>query len=75
MEPAAYNLLGAGIAMMGTLGAGIGLGLLFSAWLGGIARNPQAADKISGIGFIGFAATELVLLLCFTIAILLIYAV
>lgn len=75
MEPVAYNLLGAGIAMIGTLGAGIGLGLLFSAWMSGIARNPQAADKISGIGFIGFAATELVLLLSFVVAILLIYAV
>lgn len=70
-----YNLLGAGIAMIGTLGAGIGLGLIFSAWLSGIARNPGAADKMSGIGFIGFAATELVLLLAFVVAVLLIYAV
>jgi F-type H+-transporting ATPase subunit c len=75
MEPVAYNLLGAGIAMLGTFGAGIGLGMLFSAWLTGIARNPQAADKMNGIGFIGFAATELVLLLAFVVAILLIYAV
>lgn len=75
MEPVAYNLLGAGIAMVGTLGAGLGLGMLFSSWIQGIARNPQAADKISGIGFIGFAATELVLLLGFVVAILLIYAV
>lgn len=76
MEPTSMmNLLGAGIAMIGTLGAGIGLGLLFSAWLTGIARNPSAADKMSGIGFIGFAATELVLLLSFVVAMLLIFAV
>ena len=70
----ALNLLGAGIAMVGTLGAGIGLGLIFSAWITAIARNPAAAPKLNGIGFIGFAATELVLLLGFVVAFLLIQA-
>ena len=75
MDAAAMKLLGAGVAMIGTLGAGIGLGLLFSAWLTGIARNPAATEKMNGIGFIGFAATELVLLLAFVVAMLLIFAV
>ena len=75
MDATAYKLLGAGVAMIGTLGAGIGLGLLFSAWLTGISRNPGAADRMNGIGFIGFAATELVLLLAFVVAMLLIFAV
>ena len=75
MDPVAAKLMGAGIAMVGTLGAGIGLGLLFSAWLSGIARNPAAAERMNGIGFIGFAATELVLLLAFVVAMLLIFAV
>lgn len=71
MDPQAAKLLGAGIAMIGALGAGIGLGNLFSAWLTGIARNPGAAKQMNGTGFIGFAATELVLLLCFVISFLL----
>ena len=70
MEDNAMKFLGAGIAMVGTLGAGIGLGLIFSAWFGAIARNPATEAKVSKYGFIGFAATELVLLLCFVVALM-----
>jgi F-type H+-transporting ATPase subunit c len=66
----AIKLLGAGVAMIGSLGAGIGLGLIFSAWITAIARNPAAESKFSKIGFIGFAVTELVLLMCFVISIM-----
>lgn len=69
------KLLGAGIAMVGSLGAGIGLGLIFSAWISAIARNPSAEGKFRQIGFIGFAVTELVLLMCFVIAVLLMFVV
>jgi F-type H+-transporting ATPase subunit c len=70
MEGNALKLLGAGIAMIGTMGAGIGLGLIFSAWITAIARNPAAESKFSKIGFIGFAVTELVLLMGFVISIM-----
>ncbi|MEJ0061619.1 MAG: ATP synthase subunit C family protein [Alphaproteobacteria bacterium] len=72
MENNSLALLGAGIAMIGAFGVGIGMGNLFSSWITAIARNPAAAPKFNGIGFIGFAATELVLLLCFVVAFLLI---
>lgn len=72
MEGNAIKLLGAGIAMIGSLGAGLGLGLIFSAWIGAIARNPSIEGKVRTIGFIGLAVTELVLLLCFVVAMLLI---
>ena len=75
MDSSGLKLLGAGIAMIGSLGAGIGLGLIFSAWITAIARNPLAESKFSKIGFIGFAVTELVLLMCFVIAVLLMFAV
>lgn len=74
MDGSAMKYLGAGIAMIGAYGAGIGLGNLFSAWLTGIARNPAAAEKLKQTGFIGFAATELVLLMSFTVAALLIFS-
>ena len=70
MEGNALKLLGAGIAMIGSLGAVIGLGLIFSAWISAIARNPAAEAKFSKVGFIGFAVTELVLLMCFVISIM-----
>ncbi len=75
MEGTALKLLGAGVAMIGALGAGIGLGLIFSAWISAIARNPAAESKYRQIGFIGFAVTELVLLMCFVVAVLLMFAV
>ena len=75
MEGSALKLLGAGIAMIGSLGAGIGLGLIFSAWLSALARNPAGEAKYRQIGLIGFAVTELVLLMCFVIAVLLMFAV
>lgn len=73
MEGSAIRFLGAGLAMFGAFGAGLGLGLVFYAWLSGIARNPSASGKLSMVGYIGFAATELVLLLSFTVAALLIF--
>jgi F-type H+-transporting ATPase subunit c len=66
----ALKFLGAGVAMIGTLGAGLGLGMIFSAWISAIARNPAAESKFSKIGFIGFAVTELVLLMGFVVAIM-----
>jgi len=72
MEGTAIKFLGAGVAMIGSLGAGLGLGLIFSAWISAIARNPSAESKFSKVGFIGFAVTELVLLMCFVVAIMII---
>lgn len=75
MEGSAIKLLGAGIAMFGALGAGVGLGMIFSSWLSALARNPSAEDKFNKVGYIGFAAAELVLLFSVAIAILLMFAV
>ena len=74
MEAAAAKLLGAGIAMIGALGAGIGLGLIFSAWITAIARNPAAKSKFDLTGYLGFAVTELVMLMCFVIAMIIMNA-
>ena len=38
------QFLGAGLAMVGTLGAGLGIGILGSGAVQGIARNPDAAE-------------------------------
>jgi F-type H+-transporting ATPase subunit c len=75
MEGTSLKLLGASIAMLGSLGAGLGLGMVFSAWLNGLARNPAAEEKFNKVGFLGFAAVELVLLLCFVVAVMLMLVV
>jgi F0F1-type ATP synthase membrane subunit c/vacuolar-type H+-ATPase subunit K len=71
----AVKLLGADIAMVGSLGAGVGIGLIFSAWINAIARNPSVESKVRPVGLMGFALAELVLLMCFVIAIMRMYAV
>jgi F0F1-type ATP synthase membrane subunit c/vacuolar-type H+-ATPase subunit K len=40
------QFIGAGLAMVGTLGAGLGIGILGSGAVQGIARNPDAAGAI-----------------------------
>lgn len=76
MDATAFKFLGVGLAMFGTaLGAGHGLGLVFSNWLNSIARNPSADGKLRMVGFIGFAGTELVLLMGFVVCALLIFVV
>ncbi|MDR3423783.1 MAG: F0F1 ATP synthase subunit C [Alphaproteobacteria bacterium] len=68
----AIKYLGVGITMLGaTIGAGLGLSRVFATWLEGIARNPSADAKLSKTGFVAFAGTELVLLLGFVVAIML----
>jgi F-type H+-transporting ATPase subunit c len=74
MEESAMKYIGVAITMLGaTIGAGFGLSRVFSTWLEGIARNPSADSKISKAGFVAFAGTELVLLLGFVVAVLVLY--
>ena len=70
MDSNGLKLIGAGVAMIGSLGTGIGLGLIFAAWISAIARNPSAESKFSKMGWIGFGATEVVMLMCFVISIM-----
>lgn len=74
MEGSALKLLGAGVALIGSLGAGIGLGLIFSAWLTGISRNPSVEGRLFTIGMIGAALTEFVFLGGLVISFLLVFS-
>ncbi len=75
MDGESLKSLGVGITMIGSVGAGLGLGNIFSSWLTAIARNPAAEGKMRQVGFIGMALTELVLLMCFVVAVLLMFVV
>lgn len=76
MEGSDLKYIGVGLTMLGgAIGAGYGIGTVFSSWLSAIARNPSADAKLRMVGFIGFAGTELVLLMGFVIAALLLFAV
>jgi len=62
-EVIAYSMselkyLGAGLATLGALGSGIGVGLIFAAGINGVARNPSAEPKIRQLVILGMALTE-----------------
>ena len=73
MDAEAAKLLGAGLAAVGAGLASLGVGNVFGKFLEGALRNPGAADAQQGRLFIGFAAAELLGLLSFVVAMILIF--
>ena len=73
MDAHSAALLGAGFAGIGAGLAAIGVGTVFGNFLEGALRNPGAADGQQGRLFIGFAAAELLGLLAFVVAMILIF--
>ena len=75
MDPQAAKLIGAGIAMTGMIGAGIGVGNIFGNFLAGALRNPAAAGEQTATLFIGIAFAEALGIFSFLVALLLMFAV
>ena len=74
MDLASAKMIGAGLAAIGVGAAAIGVGNVFGSFLESAIRNPAAADGQQGRLFIGFAAAELLGLIAFVIAIIILYA-
>jgi len=70
MEAEAAKLIGAGIAMCGMIGAGIGVGNIFGNFVAGALRNPSAAGSQVGNLFVGAALAEALGILAFVMGIL-----
>ena len=73
MDANAAKLLGAGLAAIGVGMAALGVGNVFGSFLESELRNPAAADGQQGRLFIGFAAAELLGLLAFVVAMILLF--
>lgn len=67
----AGKAIGAGLAMTGMIGAGIGVGNIFGNFLAGALRNPSAAGSQVGNLFVGAALAEALGILAFVIGFLL----
>jgi F-type H+-transporting ATPase subunit c len=63
--------IGAGIAMLAVLGAGIGLGIASAKACESVARNPEASGKILSTGLIFATLSEVTAIFGFVIAIIL----
>ena len=68
------KLIGAGMATVGIIGAGIGIGVLFGALLISISRNPYMEEKFLRYLFLGFGLTEAMGLLAVMMAFLILYS-
>lgn len=49
------NMVGYGLA---AVGPGIGIGLIFAAFINGVARQPEAQGRLQTIAILGFALAE-----------------
>ena len=49
------TFLGYGLA---AIGPGIGVGLIFAAYISGVARQPEAQSRLQSIAILGFALAE-----------------
>jgi F-type H+-transporting ATPase subunit c len=49
------NMIGYGLA---AIGPGVGIGLIFAAYINGVARQPEARGMLQAIAFVGFAMAE-----------------
>jgi ATP synthase F0 subunit c len=67
------KFLGAGLAMVGTLGAGLGIGILGSGAVQGIARNPDAAGTIQLNMILAIAFAEAVAIYALVVAMLILF--
>ena len=67
---AGFIAIGAGIAMLAAIGAGIGLGLASSKASESVARNPEASGKIMSTGLIFATLSEVTAIFAFVIAII-----
>ena len=73
MDVASAKLIGAGLATMGMIGAGIGLGVLFGNYLQAAIRNPAGASSQQTMLFLGMALTETMGLFAFVVSLIILF--
>jgi F-type H+-transporting ATPase subunit c len=69
----AAKFIGAGLSMIGALGAGTGIGLVVNGALGGMARNPDSYGQLLTIMILGIAFAEAIAIYCLVIAFLMLF--
>ena len=67
------KLVGAGLATVGLVGAGVGVGVVFGSLILGTSRNPSLRNELFRLAILGFALTEAVGLLALMMAFLILF--
>ena len=73
MEAEAAKMIGAGLAAIGMIGAGIGVGNIWSSLIATVGRNPSAKSSVELYGWIGFAVTEAIALYALVVSLILLF--
>jgi len=68
-----FKLLGSGLATIGLVGAGAGVGIVFGSLLLSVSRNPDQLNNLFRLAILGFALTEAVGLLALMMAFLILF--
>jgi F-type H+-transporting ATPase subunit c len=71
----AARYIGAGLAMIGALGAGIGIGLSVQGALNGMARNPSTYNTLLTNMILGIAFSEAIAIYCLVVAFMMLFKV
>jgi F0F1-type ATP synthase membrane subunit c/vacuolar-type H+-ATPase subunit K len=73
MDIEAAKLIGAGLAVIGMIGSGIGIGNVFSSFILAVGRNPAARGEVFTMTMLGFALVEAIALFALVIALLILF--
>ena len=68
------KFIGAGLATIGVVGAGIGIGVVFASLVSAVSRNPYKENRLIQLTLLGFALTEAMGLLAIMMAFLILYS-
>jgi len=70
----AAKAIGAGLATIGVVGAGAGIGIVFAGLVISISRNPNKEPRLIQLALLGFALAEAMGLLAIMMAFLILYS-
>ena len=74
MDFESAKLVGAGLAAIGVIGAGVGVGNVWASLIATVGRNPAAKANVELYGWIGFAVTEAIALFALVVALMVLFA-
>lgn len=70
----AAKYIGSGVATLGLIGAGIGVGVVFASLIQGVSRNPSVRGQLFTYAILGFALSEATGLFALMMSFLLLYS-
>ncbi|MEK9677548.1 MAG: F0F1 ATP synthase subunit C [Rhodospirillaceae bacterium] len=73
MDVEAAKLIGAGLATLGFIGPGVGIGLIWAALINAVGRNPAAAGSVTTTAWVSFALVEALAIFALAIALLILF--